>query len=251
MNELNRIKVGAVSYLNTKPLLYGLRNSPLMQQIELIEDYPASLATQLINGDIDLGLVPVAIIPELKKHFIISDYCIGCNGEVASVALFSDVPINKIEKILLDYQSKTSVMLTKILLKNFWKVGPIFSNADENYIEKIKGSTAGLIIGDRAFEQRSKFKYIYDLGLAWKQYTGLPFVFAAWVANKPLSVEFTEAFNSANAQGFNHLDEIVASLSYSYYNLKQYYLQNIQFKLDENMLKGLNRFLDILKEYTI
>ena len=251
MIKTNKIKVGAVSYLNTKPLLYGLYKSSLIQQIKLVEEYPSKIAEDLLNGNIDLGLVPVAIIPQLSQYYIISEYCIGCDGEVASVALFSDVPIYKIENLLLDYQSKTSVMLTKILLKYFWKINPLLVPANEHFIDNIKGSTAALIIGDRAFEQRSKYKYIYDLGSAWKQYSGLPFVFAAWIANKPLPSEFMNAFSKANAQGLNHLEEIVASLNYPHYNLKQYYTKNIQFKLGENMLNGLNKFLDILKQEPI
>ena len=79
----------------------------------------------MLEDEIDVGLVPVAIIPEMKEHYIISDYCIGCDGEVASVCFFSDVPLDKIENILLDYQSRTSVALLKVLLNNIWKINPV------------------------------------------------------------------------------------------------------------------------------
>ncbi|MEP7319377.1 MAG: MqnA/MqnD/SBP family protein, partial [Panacibacter sp.] len=120
---MKKIKVGAVSYLNTKPLLYGIKRWPeLMEQIELVEDYPSNIAAMLVEGTIDMGLVPVAVIPRLKEWHIITDYCIGADGDVASVCLFSEVPMEKIEKVLLDYQSKTSVNLAKILLKAYWKI---------------------------------------------------------------------------------------------------------------------------------
>ena len=122
VNKLNnRIRVGAVSYLNTKPLLYGIKRSAVMDRIDLIEDYPSKIAAMLLNNEIDVGLVPVAIIPKMEASFIITDYCIGAEGDVASVALFSELPLAEIEKVLLDYQSRTSVNLAKVLLKHYWK----------------------------------------------------------------------------------------------------------------------------------
>ena len=112
-----RIRVGAVSYLNTKPLLYGIRRSELINRIELIEEYPSRIAAMLLNDEIDVGLVPVAIIPKLAESHIITNYCIGAEGEVASVALFSEVPIQQVTTVLLDYQSRTSVNLARILEK--------------------------------------------------------------------------------------------------------------------------------------
>jgi chorismate dehydratase len=122
IKELTKIKVGAVSYLNTKPLLYGIKRHAVMHQIDLMESYPAEIARALIDGKLDLGLVPVAVIPKLKEHHIITDYCIGANGEVASVCIFSKVPLDEVKKVYLDYQSRTSVRLAQILLKEYWKV---------------------------------------------------------------------------------------------------------------------------------
>ncbi len=129
-NELDRkIRVGAVSYLNTKPLLYGIQHSPIIDKIELKIDYPSRIAAMLLNDEIDIGLVPVAIIPKLREFHINTDYCIGSDGEVASVCLFSEVPIEKIETVLLDYQSRTSVQLAKILMKEYWKINPVLEDA--------------------------------------------------------------------------------------------------------------------------
>jgi len=115
-----KIRVGAVSYLNTKPLLYGLQHHAVSASIELIEDYPANLARALQENTIDIGLVPVAVIPKLPEAHIISDYCIGATGPVASVCIFSKVPMEQIQSLYLDYQSKTSVNLARVLLKNYW-----------------------------------------------------------------------------------------------------------------------------------
>ena len=150
----------------------------------------------------------------MKEHFIISDYCIGSVGEVASVCLFSDVPLEKIEKVLLDYQSRTSVALLKILIKEFWKIDVKFEDTFNGYQSQIYGTTAGLVIGDRALQQRKVSPFIYDLGEAWQKFTGLPFVFAAWVSNKKLDQNFIMNFNEANAFGLKRIDEVVAKNPY-------------------------------------
>jgi chorismate dehydratase len=168
--------VGAVSYLNTKPLIYGFEQGMMQDDIELIFDYPANIARKLLHKEIGIGLLPVAVLPSLKEYHIISDYCIGTTGTVASVCLFSDVPMHEISEVLLDYQSRTSVALLKILLKDHWKINPLLTAAENNFREQIGGTTAGLVIGDRAFEQRLQSKYIYDLGEAWLAMTGQPFV---------------------------------------------------------------------------
>ncbi len=244
---MKKIKVGAVSYLNTKPFLYGIKRfEKLQDQIELIEEYPSKIAEMLVNGTIDVGLVPVAVIPKLKEWHIVSDYCIGADGDVASVCLFSEEPTDKIEKVLLDYQSKTSVNLAKVLLKNYWKISPQLIDADENYIAEIKGTTAGIVIGDRALQLRKKSKYIYDLATAWKDFTGLPFVFAAWIANKKLPENFIWDFNEANGEGLKKIDEVIAENPYPAYDLNVYYKKNINYILDEEKRKGMEMFLKML-----
>ncbi|MEN9685045.1 MAG: hypothetical protein RLZZ28_831 [Bacteroidota bacterium] len=219
-----------------------------MDRIDLTEDYPSRIAQMLLDDRIDVGLVPVAIIPQLKEAHIITDYCIGTLGEVASVAIFSETPMEKIEKVLLDYQSKTSVNLAGILLKEYWKKEPVLEHAEEDFRQLIKGTTAGLVIGDRALEQRKLSPYMYDLGTAWNALTGLPFVFAAWVANKPLGEEFEDAFNRANAYGLSHLDKVMDGLQYPHYDLQKYYTGNISYVFDEEKKKGLALFLQKIKK---
>ncbi|HMK04286.1 MAG TPA: MqnA/MqnD/SBP family protein, partial [Ferruginibacter sp.] len=138
---IHKIRVGAVSYLNTKPLIYGFEQGKMKEEIDLVIDYPANIASFLTDDRIDIGLVPVAIIPSLKEQHIISDFCIGCDGAVASVCLFSEVPLAEIETILLDYQSKTSVELLKLLLEEHWKISPRLVAGTDSYEENITGTT--------------------------------------------------------------------------------------------------------------
>jgi chorismate dehydratase len=239
-----KIRVGAVSYLNTKPLIYGFEHGMMSESVELKIDFPSKIASMLLEDKIDVGLVPVAIIPEMKEHYIISDYCISCDGAVASVCLFSDVPLNKIEKILLDYQSRTSVELLKILIKEYWKIDPVPEQTSGEYQEKISGTTAALVIGDRALAQRRVSPYIYDLGLEWKKYTGLPFVFAAWVSNKKLNENFINSFNKANAAGFDKIEAIIKENPFPQFNLNEYYTKYISFQLNQKKMEALKVFLN-------
>jgi chorismate dehydratase len=251
LNELEKIKVGIVNYLNTRPLVYGIERSPVMSDIIFTGNYPSNLARQLINGEIDLGLVPVAVIPALKTFYINTDYCIGTEDEVASVCIFSDVPLDEVEYLLMDYQSRTSVALAKLLLAEYWKLSPEIIPTQDDYRARIEGTTAGLVIGDRALEQRSRSKYIYDLGSAWKQHTGLPFVFAAWVSREELDPVFVSEFNEANRFGLSKIDEVVAEKAYPPYDLHKYYTENISYELTDSKRKAISRFLQSITKTTV
>jgi chorismate dehydratase len=242
------MRVGAVSYLNTKPLLYGLQHHAISESIELIEDYPANLARALEENTIDIGLVPVAVIPKLPEAHIISNYCIGATGPVASVSIFSQVPMESIKAVYLDYQSKTSVNLARILLKEYWKQDVLLLEASSNFMDLIDGSTAAVIIGDRALEKYNSYAYRYDLAEAWINYTGKPFVFATWVANKPIDEVFIANFNEANKLGLNNINTVVEQLSHNYnsYDLHTYFTKNISYTLDAAKKEGMAQFLSLL-----
>ncbi len=232
--------------MNTKPLIYGLERPPICEQIELVGAYPAKVAQLLAEDKVDVALMPVASIPELSSYHIVGNYCIGTEGEIASVALFSEVPMQEIDKVYLDYQSRSSVALLKWLMKEYWGIHPeIIQASDENYRNEIKGTTAGLVIGDRALEQRKISTFIYDLGSEWKAITGLPFVFAAWVSKNKLPDEFVRLFDEANAMGLQHIDEIVASVPADLYDMKKYYNLHLSYKLDERKLEGMRKFLNV------
>ena len=243
-----KIRVGAVSYLNTKPLLYGLQQHAVYNNIELIEDYPANLAKALQDNTIDIGLVPVAVIPSLADPNIISDYCIGATGPVASVCIFSQVPMESITAVYLDYQSKTSVNLARILLNEYWKQDVLLLEAPSNFMDLIEGTTAAVIIGDRALEKYNSYPFRYDLAEAWINYTGKPFVFATWVANKPIDEVFIANFNEANKLGLNNIDTVVEQLSHNYksYDLHTYFKKNISYTLDAAKKEGMAQFLSLL-----
>lgn len=242
----SKIKIGVVNYLNTKPLIYGFEQGMMKDEIELIYDYPAKVAASLLNDEIDIGLVPVAILPEMTHYNIIGDYCIGSEGAVGSVCIFSEVPLQEIDTILMDYQSRTSVKLAKVLINDFWKLNPLIKNAGNDFLKEIKGNTAALVIGDRALEQRKISTYCYDLGLAWKEYTNLPFVYAAWVSKKAFDKKFIEDFDKSNNFGLQNISKVVALNPYDIFNLNDYYTKYISFNLTDEKRLGLKTFLNKL-----
>lgn len=227
--------------------MYGMQSEDFLKDHELIPDYPAKIAELLKNGTVDVGLVPVALLPELPGYYIVSDYGIAADEDVASVCLFSEVPVEKLKTVYLDYQSRTSVALFKVLTKELWGIEPVLIDAkDESYLTKIHGTTGAVIIGDRALEARRTSTYVYDLAGEWRTMTGLPFVFAAWVSLKPMSEEWIQRFNAANAEGFKHIDEIAEQQKYPVYDLKKYYTVNINYIIDDEKKKGLKKFLEFL-----
>jgi len=255
---MDKIKVVAVSYLNTKPFLEGLKNAAVSQAIDLSVDTPANCADQLIQGKATIGLVPVAMIPKIPNAQIISDYCIGCEGEVGTVALFSNDTIDDIQQITLDYQSRTSVQLLQLLVKDFWKKGTVTNDQDttggirfvkgtEGY-EKNAGPREGvLVIGDRAMDLDANYKYKYDLGKIWQEHTGLPFVFATWVSTRELSEAFIEAFNQALEKGLSMIPQLINTLdNRPHFSLTKYYQQYISFRMDAQKEKALDLFLKYL-----
>ena len=247
VNELKKIKIGAVSYLNTKPMMYGMQKDAFLQEHELVPDYPAKVADMLKSGEVDVALVPVALLHDLPDYYIVSDYCIASDYEVASVCLFSEVPVHELTTVYLDYQSRTSVALAKLLMKEFWGISPQLINAkDESYRTKIEGTVGAVVIGDRALEQRRLSTYIYDLAAEWQAMTHLPFVFAVWVSLKPMNKEWIDRFNAANAAGFSHIDEIAEAQKYPVYDLRKYYTHNISYLLNDEKRKGMNKFLQFL-----
>ncbi len=246
-----KYKVSVVSYQNTIPFVFGLQNHPIRDRIDLSLDHPAACAGKLLNGEADIGLIPVAIQPQVTGGTIISDYCIGSKGAVRSVILYANDPVETIKTIYLDYQSETSVRLARILADRFWKIKVTWIRGGEGYENStLADREAGVVIGDRAFLIARNYAYVYDLSEAWEAYTGLPFVFATWSTNKKLHPGFEETFNQALKYGLDHMEEAVAALGNSKVLSRQelivYLTQNIKYILDEAKEEGLARFLSEL-----
>jgi len=237
---LSKIRVSAVSYTNTKPFIYGLKHSGILEKIDLSLDIPSECANKLIENQVDIGLVPVAALLNLPEYQIVSDYCIGAKGEVNSVFIFSHKPINEITSIKFDTHSRSSNALAKVLLKNHWNVNPGASDI---------GGDAFVEIGDRTFGKKDKFPFVYDLAEEWMKFTGLPFVFAVWAANKPIPDDFIFDFNSALKLGLLHRDKVIQQLQpRTDFDLDDYLRNKIDYDLTNSKRQALSLFLKLVKE---
>jgi chorismate dehydratase len=245
---VKKIRISAVSYTNTKPFIYGIEHTPVIAQIDLSLDMPSDCAQKLIDDKVDIGLIPVAATLNLPEWHIVSDYCIGANGAVNSVFIFSNCDIREVKTVQLDPQSRSSNNLGRVLLKNFWKIGPQLVINAPDYAESTDSHTAFVQIGDRTFGKKQKFKYVYDLAEEWKKMTGLPFVFAAWISNKPIPSEFTEEFNKGLKFGLEHRPELLKELpKRDDFDLEDYLMHKLDFNLTEDKKKALYLFLDYIK----
>ncbi|MGY4536576.1 chorismate dehydratase [Mucilaginibacter sp. UYNi724] len=245
---MNKIRISAVSYTNTKPFLYGLQDSPIKDRIELSLDIPSDCAQKLIDDKADIGLIPVAATLSLPKWEIISDYCIGAVGAVNSVFIFSNCDIKDVKRVQLDPESRSSNNLAKVLMKNYWMIAPELIVRADDYAVSQDDQTAFVQIGDRTFGKKEHYKYVYDLSEEWRKFTGLPFVFAAWIANKPIPEDFIKEFNQALRHGLAHRHELLQTLPQrADFDLEDYLMHKLDFDLTEGKKKALYLFLDYIK----
>lgn len=232
---MNKIKVSAVSYTNTTPFIYGIKNTPLLNEIDLSLDIPSTCAQKLIDNQVDLGLVPVAALLDIPGYEIITDYCIGATGAVTSVFIFSNKPVNEIKTLRLDLQSRTSNNLARVLLKNYWK----------QPVELVKSADADAFveIGDRTFGKKDSYPYVYDMGEEWMNFTGLPFAFAVWAANKPLPEDFIQLFNESMKFGLANRDKVIEELpKRNDFDISTYLNHSIDFALTEKKREAIKLF---------
>jgi chorismate dehydratase len=247
---VDKIKISAVSYTNTKPFIYGLQHTGILEKIELSLDNPTDCAQKLIDDVVDIGLIPVAATLSLPEWEIVSDYCIGSVGAVNSVFIFSNCDIREAKILQLDPQSRTSNNLARVLLKNYWKADHLTTlEKAEDYAESADPHTAFVQIGDRTFGKKEKYPFVYDLGEEWQKFTGLPFVYAAWIANKPIPHEFMAAFNESLKFGLDHRAELLMELpARPDIDLDDYLMHKLDFELTADKKKALYLFLDYVKE---
>lgn len=240
---MEKIKISAVSYTNTKPFIYGIQHAQVLKQIDLSLDIPSDCAKKLIENQVDIGLIPVAAIPFVPNAQIISSFCIGSIGAVNSVFIFSDVPVNKIKTVKLDPQSRTSNNLAKVLLKHHFKVEVTYTT------DQIATTDAIVLIGDRTFGRKPDFNYVYDMGEEWMNFTGLPFMYAAWVANKAISKEFLKDFDMALAEGIANIPTVINQLpAIKGIDIADYLSDKLNFELTAEKIKAKDLFLKYVTE---
>lgn len=246
------LRLGAVSYLNTKPLVYGLDAHP--DQFDVRFDVPAKCAELLHEGRVDLGLIP-AIEYLRGEYAIVPDISIASDGPVATVAVFTRMPMREVRTLALDLSSRTSVALTRVLCAKHWQITPKFTPAEPDLEAMLNRADAALVIGDPAFEidpAKQRVEKI-DLGAEWRAMTGLPFVYAMWVGRPgAASPEQCRALQQARDAGVAHLPEIASRVGGGNAALEQraleYLRDNLQFGLGQAEQAGLRRFHELAAE---
>ena len=246
---MSKLRISAVSYLNTFPFVFGLKESGILKDFSLSLEVPSLCAERLKKGEVDIALVPVGALPEIGSFHYIPGYCIGAVGEVKTVLLLSKVPLDRITRISLDFDSRTSVELVKVLARRYWHIDPQWQKLQEDQLAVEHDLESLVAIGDKTFALRQSYPYIYDLASEWIRFTGLPFVFAAWVSCEKLAEEDIIPFTAALAYGVNHKRE---SLEYFKERLPAcndclgYLEDNISYHFDAEKKQGLDLFLSYL-----
>lgn len=239
-------RVGAVSYLNTRPLVHGLAARPDLFTVRF--DVPSVCARLLHEGHVDLGLVPA--IEYLRGDYaVVPGVAIASDGPVWSVALFTRRPLERVRTIALDTSSRTSVALTRILCARLWAVAPEFSPADPDIEAMLARHDAALVIGDPALviDARRLGVEKVDLGEAWRTLTGLPFVYAMWTG-RPGAVdgEQVKALQAARDRGLADVERIAAEAGQASPALAplalEYLRDTLKYGLGERELAGVARF---------
>ena len=246
-----KIRISAVKYANTYPFIYGITETGFDKKVIIETDHPAQCAEKLVSGKVDIGLVPVAVLPLLREYYIITDYCLGAYGKVRTVMLLSNCPLSDIEAINLDYHSRSSNNLTRILAKNAWKREFNWKNTLAGFdFLRIPCNEAVVLIGDKCFEYEHKFSFRLDLAEEWHKLTGLPFAFACWTSNKKLDNEFISEFNTALAAGVNNIPAVVDKYGKTGTirgeDLRIYLTENMNFDLNADKRKAINLFLELM-----
>ncbi len=246
-----KIKVSIVNYTNTLPFKWALKRSSILSKIELQEDIPSICAQKLKFGQVDLALVPVALLPELKHYSIVSRFCIGAEGKVDTVKLYAQVPLQEIQEVSLDYQSKSSNALARVLFKHFWEMPVEFKEALPGFEKHVTGHRAIVVIGDRTFDLNGQFSYEYDLAEEWQKSTGLPFVFACWVSTKTLDPIIVKQFDDCLSYGVDHISSAVEDMGHqspiNQQRTLEYLTRRIDYLFDEKKQKALALFLELLE----
>lgn len=247
------MRIGAVSYLNSKPLVEGLPE--LLPEAELLLDYPSRLADDLAAGLIDVGLIPSVECFRGPGYRIVSDACVATQGPVLSVKLYSRVPVADICRLSLDEGSRTSAALVRILLAERFDVRPDCEPLPMGESIDATDADAILLIGDRAIHPPAEdFAVTWDLGEEWTRWTGLPFVFAVWAAQSDVDVRpIGSAFAAARDRGLERLREIAkresAVLGIPEQTAYDYLHRNLHFRLGRDERQGLNRFREMAAKH--
>ena len=254
-------RLAASSYLNTVPLIWSFTRGKRAREVELVTDAaPARCAELLARGQADAALVPVIEYQRFEPEvLVIPEVCVGASARVRSVVLVTrQRDLREIRSVALDTSSRTSAALIEIIFREFIGHAPQFASAAPDIRAMLAAHDAALLIGDPAMTFGREGLQVYDLASLWREYTGLGFVFAMWMARadaRAAERALTVDFAGARDEGLAHIEEIAAAyeetLGLPRAELSAYLRENIRYRLDEEMLAGLEMFYRLARKHEI
>ena len=260
------MKIGRIPYINCYPVYGAIDRSVVQLNAELIDGVPTELNRRMASNELDISVVSaVEYARDSERYLLLPDLAISCDGPVRSVMLFSKRPASELtsRNVIISRSSMTSVALLELLFENVWHSSPRFVPGDAEVRDVIVDSTpdadARLVIGDAALvlgsNHRERYPYVYDLGQMWKEWTGQPFVFAVWVAQRSTGVKEALVAHagliSSRNWGLAHLPELAAQASEATgveLNVCAEYLSGLDYGLSYPHLAGLTEFYRRLVE---
>ena len=244
-----KIRIGAVSYLNTKPLVHGLERGLGAERLELSHDVPSRLTERMLADELDIALLPVVSLAALPGLELVPGLGITTFGPSLSVLLLAGRPIDRVRSVALDRESNTSNALTRVLFSEAWKGEPRFEPGPPEATEALESFDAVVRIGDKAlFEQPADGVTVHDLGEVWTRHTGLPFVFAAWAARPGVvDRELYGMLHASRRSGRAALDEIARDFEWRGRRdpalVERYLGDHIHYRLGSAELRAIRLFL--------
>jgi chorismate dehydratase len=256
-------RISIVQYLNTAPLVHGFAHGPLRGKYELSFTLPSQCAEALRTGAVDMAIIPAIEYQRIAGLVMLPGLCVAAKKTVRSLLLVTKVPLRQVKRIALDRSSRSTQALTRILCEKHWGIAPEFFEAEPDLGAMLERADAALLIGDpalrvalagaTAMEKAGVNMQIYDIVQEWRLMTNLPAVLAIW-AGRPEAVtkEVVEDFQASLEFGLQHLDEISAEaaveLQLPAVELRKYLSDNIDYRLDDDNLRGLRRYFELAAE---
>jgi len=259
MTEIRRPRVGHIQFLNCLPIYWGLMRSGALIDVDLHKDTPERLGAALVDGDLDIG--PISLVDYLKhtdELVLLPDLAVGSDGPVLSVNVVSTRPLADLDgaRVALGSTSRTGVLLAQMLLADRYRVAPEYFTCPPDLTEMLLEADAGVLIGDVAlramYEAPRRGLAVTDLGLAWREWTGLPMVFAVWAARRDFAADHPgqvkdvhNAFLHSRDLSLDELDAVAAAAArwetFDADTLASYF-RVLDFSLGDRQVAGLREF---------
>ena len=250
MTNDSPFRLAASTYLNSAPLIWSFLHGSKRGTVDFIDAVPARCAQLLSQNEVDAALIPVIEYQRIPGGAIVPDVCVGSKEEVLSVVLVSkNTQLEDVRSVALDESSRTSATLVKVIFREFLQREPEWTTTSPKLDEMLERNDAALIIGDPGMTFRRTGLKVWDMATLWRNYTGLGFVFAMWMArNEAIDVDFA----GARDEGVTRIDEIIDAYKDRIpMDLRRYLTENIVYRIDDSMQRGLELYFELAHKHRL